>query len=56
MKTKVKRIDSDVNMLFAQVSNANDSLFNSTVQLDLGVSAVGLTVYQNGMKLNVFPW
>jgi predicted DNA-binding ribbon-helix-helix protein len=39
-----------------KVSNANNSIYNSIVELYVGVCANGITVFQNSTKLNTFSW
>ncbi|CAF1154657.1 unnamed protein product [Rotaria sordida] len=39
-----------------KVSNINDNVNNSIVELYVGVCAIGISVFQNSTKLNTFPW
>ncbi|CAF0959126.1 unnamed protein product [Adineta steineri] len=39
-----------------KVSNTNDNVNNSIVELYVGVCAIGISVFQNSTKLNTFPW
>ena len=43
-------------ILFNQVSNTNDNVNNSIVELYVGVCAIGISIFQNSTKLNTFPW
>ncbi|CAF1173306.1 unnamed protein product [Rotaria sp. Silwood1] len=39
-----------------KVSNTNDNVNNSIVELYVGVCAIGISVFQNSTKLNTFSW
>ncbi|CAF4256255.1 unnamed protein product, partial [Adineta steineri] len=39
-----------------KVSNTNDKLHNSKVELYIGVCASGISVFQNSTKANTFLW
>ncbi|CAF3688112.1 unnamed protein product [Rotaria sp. Silwood1] len=39
-----------------KISNTNNSIYSSIVELYVGVYAIGISIFQNSVKINTFSW